>query len=173
MEGPRRTPKRTTNGYRYKSRVFFLTKSEMYSINVHIDGISARSAPAEAGEEKPRLFENFPTTTAACEPGGGDFLSNCPAGFSSCDCVCDGCRVGGEGVEDVVALFSGCCDDGAQGGEGLSAFGGVRKPPDILIFTFMILSACSARLLVKGNLEVDEEPEHVVFRRKNHSSTES
>jgi hypothetical protein len=126
MEGPRRTPKRTTNGYRYKSRVFVLTKSEMYSINVHIDGISARSAPAEAGEEKPRLFENFPTTTAACEPGGGDFLSNCPAGFSSCDCVCDGCRVGGEGVEDVVALFSGCCDDGAQGGEGLSAFGGAE-----------------------------------------------
>ena len=40
---------------------------------------------------------------------------------------------------------------------------GVRKPPEIFIFTFIILSACLSEIVGERNLEVDQEPERVVF----------
>jgi hypothetical protein len=39
----------------------------------------------------------------------------------------------------------------------------VWKAPEIFIFTFIILSACVCKIVGEGNLEVDREPERVVF----------
>ena len=61
-----------------------------------------------------------------------------------------------------MALFSGCCADGAQGGEGLSALMGSKTAGDLHLHLHHP-ERLLGEIVGEGNLEVDEEPEHVVF----------
>ena len=65
-------------------------------------------------------------------------------------------------MEDVSALFGGRCDDRSQGCEGVSALGGAEAAGDFH-FQFHHPERRLGEIVGEGNLEVDQEPQPVVF----------